>query len=312
MPCYSPIKGWRGKHKTQNGKYPIVFKPQDGYKDLPVSVSCGRCIGCKLEYSRQWALRALSEKHFHEEEECHFVTLTYDEKHLPKNLTLVKSHFQNFMKRLRYHYPQNQILYMQSGEYGEENQRPHYHAIIYGLEIPDLEYYKDNYRGDSLYKSKIIDKIWSKGSVIVGSVTFDSCAYVARYVTKKITGKKLQKIDKLTGLKPYELIDKSTGEIITREHEYMNTSRNPAIAKNYYEKYQNEIFTTDSIIVNGTVMQPPKYFTTLLENDNQQLFKSIKRKRKRLQEKNKSNSTYERLQTREICKLSQISKLRRT
>ena len=278
---------------------------------MEIKVPCGRCIGCKLEYSRQWALRAISEKQFHEESECHFLTLTYDEEHLPANLSLnIKDH-QDFMKRLRYFYPGKQIKYIHSGEYGEENQRPHYHSILYGIEFPDLKFYKYNYRGDIISTSKILDKIWQNGSVKVGSVTFDSCAYVARYVCKKITGEKLQEPDKLTGLKPYELIDKITGEIIIRMSEYMTCSRNPAIAKNYYDKYKDEIFVTDSISVNGMLMQPPKYFTSNLERDNPKKHKSIKRKRKRNQEINKANATTPRLLTRETCKLNQIKSLRR-
>lgn len=100
MPCYHPIQGWKSRFPNQKGKRPIVFK-QNSYADLdsPVTLACGRCIGCRLEYSRQWAVRCVHEASLYDDN-C-FITLTYDNENLPEGGTLVKKHFQDFMKRLR-------------------------------------------------------------------------------------------------------------------------------------------------------------------------------------------------------------------
>ena len=98
MACYHPMQGYRSAEVTKNGKRKIVFSPQKGYIDLPVKVACGQCIGCRLERSRQWAVRCMHEASMHMFNS--FVTLTYDDDHLPEYNSLNYKHFQDFMKRL--------------------------------------------------------------------------------------------------------------------------------------------------------------------------------------------------------------------
>ena len=81
MPCYTPITGYASRALTKNGKRQIVFSPQKGFVDLPMTIPCGQCIGCRLEKARQWAIRCVHESKMWEHNS--FVTLTYNDFNLP-------------------------------------------------------------------------------------------------------------------------------------------------------------------------------------------------------------------------------------
>ena len=151
-----------------------------------VYVPCGRCIGCRLEFSRQWAVRSVHESKLHKNNT--FITLTYSDENLPKGGTLVKSDFQKFMKRLRKHInakqPDIQIKYLMCGEYGSDSNRPHYHAILFNYDFKDKKpclQLTDN----GQFESPLLNKLWPFGFASIGEVNFESCAYVARYCVKK-------------------------------------------------------------------------------------------------------------------------------
>ena len=99
MPCFHPLTGYHGKEVSKNGKRPIVFNRNRSFDGIPVKLPCGRCIGCRLERSRQWAMRCVHEASLHEAN-C-FITLTYDDAHCPKDGSLRFEHWQKFMKRFR-------------------------------------------------------------------------------------------------------------------------------------------------------------------------------------------------------------------
>lgn len=163
---------------------------------LPMKFPCRKCLGCRLDHSREWADRLLMELCYHKS--AYFVTLTYSDEHLPTGYvvdyltgeivsrasTLRKSDFQNFMKRLRFNTKQK-LRYFMASEYGDHTSRPHYHAIIFGLELDDLELLRENFQGDKYYTSPTISKAWPFGYHILGKVTWESAAYVARYTLKK-------------------------------------------------------------------------------------------------------------------------------
>ena len=117
MPCYYPLQGWRSKELTKNGKRAIVFDRKKGYVDQPLEVPCGQCIGCRLDRSRDWALRCIHEAQLHEDNS--YITLTYDDDNLPANASLDKSDFQKFMKRLRKSLGDKKVRFFHCGEYGE-------------------------------------------------------------------------------------------------------------------------------------------------------------------------------------------------
>lgn len=308
MPCYTPLQGFRSKTVTDNGKRKIVFNLDEGYPDLPVTIPCGQCIGCRLEHSRQWAMRCLHEAQLYENN-C-FITLTYDQEHLPGDLSLDKSHFQKFMKRLRKKYPGEKIRYYHCGEYGEENKRPHYHACLFNHDFQDKQQWTVR-NGTKLYVSEELMNLWPYGFSTIGDVTFDSAAYVARYITKKITGKALEETNS-QGLKPYELYDSNTGEITKIQSEYTTMSRRPGIGKDWYEKYKDDVYPSDFLVINGKRMRPPKYYDGLLEQEHEEQYDRRKHERRINAKRFKHETTPERLTARHKVKRAQLRQLKRT
>lgn len=275
MPCYHPLPAWRGDVQ-KSGKREILFKrPRVENAGLfQLKVPCGRCVGCRLERSRQWALRCMHEASMHEENI--FVTLTYSEESLPKDHGLDKNHFPEFMKKLRQHLWREakknktavkKVRYYHCGEYGEKFGRPHYHAILFGINFNDRLLYKTTRRGDKLYTSETLDKLWSHGACWIGAVTFESAAYVARYVMKKVSGKTAD----------IHYLDWQTGVI--RESEYVTMSRRPGIGKKWYDKFVTDIYPRDYAILRGMKVRPPKFYDGLYELENPAEFARLKKAR---------------------------------
>lgn len=303
MPCYKPLEAWRGRElNPKTGKYPMVFNRNQGYSDLPSQkLPCGRCIGCRLERSRQWAIRCVHEAQLHEQN-C-FITLTYSPENLPFPPSLDVRHYQLFMKRLRKKYGSN-IRFFHCGEYGDQLGRPHYHACLFGFDFPDKVHWKTTKRGDRLYTSESLNKIWGKGYAIIGDVTFESAAYVARYITKKITGD--------AAADHYERHDPDTGELYSLKPEYTTMSRRPGIAKDWYDKYSSDVYPHDEVIMRGMKMKPPKYYDRQYELTNPKEFEKMKMQRRVAAKSRSEDSTPERLAVREKVKLAKIKQLKRT
>lgn len=267
MACYKPLTAYRSPDKGKNGRMGITFHRTGAYSDMQVKIPCGQCIGCRLERSRQWAIRIMHEAKMHEENS--FITLTYNPEHMPTYGSLVKSDFQNFVKRLRKEISPKKIRYYHCGEYGENFGRPHYHAIIFGLDFPDKVGYNC---GKSNYKSsKILEKLWPYGFNTVGEVTFESASYCARYIMKKITGNNAQE--------HYMHLQEDTGEIIERLPEYTTMSLKPGIGQNFFDKFKEEIYNTDSVIMRGKEMKPPKFYDIKYEIEQPEVMCLIKDKR---------------------------------
>lgn len=302
MPCYSPLQAYyAAEPNAATGKYSLVFNPGKLAASLePVEVPCGRCIGCRLERSRQWALRITHEQSLHSEN-C-FITLTYDPEHLPYTNSLDKDHFQRFMKRLRKFLSPRKIRFFACGEYGDENYRPHYHAIIFGYDFPDKVACSKNQSGDIVYTSEILLKIWGMGFVTVGGVTFESAAYVARYVCKKVTGD--------AAIEHYTRVDPETGEMFFIEPEFALMSRKPGIARDWYEKYRSDL-NKGFITSRGIKMMPPKYYTNLLEKDDPFLWEHLKNQRIEAGLANYADNTAERLAVKEVIKKRKFNQLKR-
>lgn len=198
MTCYNPkpafyepytkIDEKTGEiYQTRRIKFKSLWKC-DG--DTPneencVMIPCGKCEGCLIDKSSDWSTRVMLETKLWPVN-C-FATLTYDNKNIPKNRSLVKKDVQNFLKRLRKH-ADDKLRYLCSGEYGPTTLRPHYHLILLNYRPKDLKRFKQNISGDWLYTSEELTRIWGKGYTIIGDVTYQSAAYVARYVLKKAYG----------------------------------------------------------------------------------------------------------------------------
>lgn len=275
MPCYRPLNGYYSSSvNPATGKRPIVFSHSGSHSGVKVRVPCGRCDGCRLEKSRQWAMRILHEKRLHKEN-C-FVTLTYDDKHLPPFGDLVKRDLSLFMKRLRNEYGSG-IRFYGCGEYGDRNKRPHYHVILFNYSPSDKRFYKNAKRGEPLYSSKSLDTIWGLGFTVIGDVSFDSAAYVARYVMKKRSGKWVELYD----------VVGPDGEIYRRSPEFSLMSRGSkslgtgGIGLGWYKKYGSETYAHDSVIVNGRPVRPPRYYDGKYELENPLGFAALKKIRRR-------------------------------
>lgn len=300
MPCYHPITGYRSRTLNESGKRSIVFKATDGFIDLPVTIPCGRCIGCKLERSRQWAIRCMHEASLHEDNS--FITLTYNNKYLPADGSLNKKHFQDFIKRLRKSLPEKKIRYFHCGEYGPENWRPHYHACLFGHDFVPKTHWQTN-NNQKLYISPELQKLWHYGFSSIGTVTFDSAAYVARYIMKKITGDKAQK--------HYEHVDTETGEVTQLLPEYTTMSRNPGIGRGWYDKYKSEVYPSDFIVIRGVKMKPPKFYEKMYELEEEDDHLDLKKNRTTLARRRAGDNTTARLRTREDVKRAQLKQLPR-
>ena len=185
MACYHPIPAWRNVSENRSdNRLVFEYHPMRCIGPTPdLQVPCGQCVGCRLERSRQWALRCVHEASLHKEN-C-FITLTYNDEHLPEHGHLIYRDFQLFMKRLRKRTGVRVRFYM-CGEYGENFGRPHFHACLFGYNFPDLVRWKAG--KSTLYRSKLLESLWTDGYSSVGEVSFESAAYVARYILKKVTG----------------------------------------------------------------------------------------------------------------------------
>lgn len=302
MPCYCPIRAFRSAEKNPSGKRSIVFNVSAalagrgfadpdfwGSDDGIVKIACGQCVGCRLERSRQWAVRLMHELRSHKAS-C-FLTLTYNDQCLPVGGTLVLSDFQNFMKRLRKRFGKG-IRFFHCGEYGEKLSRPHYHAIIFGVDFAaDKQLHTYSPAGFPIYRSPTLERLWTFGYSSIQDVTFDSCAYVARYIMKKRFGQS----------KPlyYNTVDLSTGEILAeKKPEYITMSRRPGIGKKYFDQYKKEIYATDSIVLNGREMRPPKYYDSQYEILDPEHLEEVKHARYERAKRYFADQTEERLSVR--------------
>lgn len=307
MACFNPLRGWRSLTANESGKRSIVFKKDRGFEDLEVQIPCGQCIGCRLERSRQWAIRCVHEASLYDDN-C-FITLTYDDDHLPKDKSLDVRDFQKFMKRLRKKATQK-IRYYHCGEYGEEcaicghNRmdckklgctfiktlgRPHFHACVFNYDFDDkILHSKDN--GIPIYTSEKLSNLWPMGFALTGDVTFESAAYVARYVTKKIYG------------------DDAPDYYQYKKPEY--TSMSNGIGAAWYDLFKSDL-DHDFCIINGKEVKIPKYYDSILgDSDHFELLKR-KAKRKTAAEQHAADNSIRRLRDREQCQTARFTKLQR-
>lgn len=265
MACFKPLKGYRSPAG-------ITFNRREGYLDLPeVEVRCGRCIGCRIDYSRHWAVRCMHEAQFHLQNS--FLTLTYAPEHLPAGGTLVKRDVQLFMKRLRKSISPKQVSFFACGEYGDNFGRPHYHLLIFGHWFDDAKQFGKAKSSKTQWRSETLEKLWGKGFATIGTVTYQSAAYCARYVMKKVNGKE--------AAKHYEKWDMETGEIIQLQPEFMLSSRNPAIGKRWFEKYSDDLYPSDFVVVDGKEHSIPAYYDKLKKRSDPEYMTELKKDRRK-------------------------------
>lgn len=314
MACYHPLKAFMQPNPdnleknqvfvrsgrvealrfTDKGIKSIFDRADVRYGDL-ISfeyVPCRSCFGCREDVAKMWTDRLMLELPYHKI--AWFVTLTYDDEHLPlvqdpdrygvihDEPTLRKKDFQDFMKRLRQIYRdpdlkakfgEPHLMYYAAGEYGEQSRRPHYHAIIYDLMLDDLVLWKSR-SGFNYYSSETLSKVWKNGFVSVAKVNRETAAYTARYVMKKAMGD-----------------DKWKYLFEGKEPEFQLMSKRPAIGRHYYDDKvagkQDSFYVNKIHYLTGPDSKPisfniPRYFDNLTEKENYSIIVSVKEKRKAL------------------------------
>lgn len=279
MPCFHPIN-----------------IPKKGFVDLRQVVACGRCKGCRIDRSQAWAIRCVHEASLHEDN-C-FITLTYNDEHLPAGGSLQLEDFQKFMKRFRKRCG-NKVSFFHCGEYGEQAMpgrqlgRPHYHALIFGADLPDKVPFKRTGHG-VLYSSATLDSLWGKGFTTVGACTFETAAYCARYVMKKITGDRA--------------VDHYQGVVA----EYATMSRRPAIGKRWFGQFSEDVFPDDFVVVRGTRKKVPRFYDRELKRVDESRLFTVKGERASRRLSRLSDSTPRRLAEREEVFEARITSLKRS
>jgi hypothetical protein len=298
-----------------------------------MEVACGQCLGCRLDRSRDWALRIVHESSLHECDggNC-FITLTYRDKiecnsdqlakgqHVPSDWSLHKTHFQKFMKRLRKVYAPQKVRFYMCGEYGATCQhginlslvkcpfcnvgRPHYHACLFNCDFPDLESYATSHDGELRYTSPLLEKIWGYGFVDVGELNFDSAAYVARYIMKKVNG---------LAADDHYLQYNEDGEPVYVEPEFTLMSRKPGIGYEWFQKYESDCFPSDECpdLVDKVFKKVPRYYEEIFKCKDPLTLEDIKAVRQEFRRVHGDEYTPDRLMSKYKVHKAQVDLLQR-
>ena len=261
MPCYSPIKAWEKRHPEDNGNYGITFTPAEAQLDSPIDIPCGGCIGCRLDKAADWSTRATNELRYHDDA-C-FITLTYNDDHLPNDKSINRDDPRNFLRRLRRAYPDQKIRYFGCGEYGKNQQgeinpftgkpdigRPHYHYIIYGMNFDDRRLINDD--DIPQYESQQLEELWGKGFTSLGNADQKNIDYISQYTTKKINGN--------MAADHYKYLDPVTGEEINRQPEFISVSTQPGIGSQWFDDFEGDCLKGFITNGKGRVQKIPKYY----------------------------------------------------
>lgn len=259
--CNSPLAAWKGPDG-------VAFNPRDGWVDQPLELPCGRCMGCRVAKKQEWALRAMHEAQTAEGVTA-FVTLTYSDEYLPEDMSLEVKDWQNFAKKLRKRV--GPFRFLACGEYGD-NLRPHFHALIYGVDFTEDRWCHQVRGQHKVYRSDLLEHCWPKGFSEIGDVSWSSAAYVANYVTKKMGGDLAEE--------HYRRVDPLTGETWSVRPEFAVMSRRPGLGKEWFSRYWRDVYPRDEVWMNGKRYRPPKYYDGLLQKMDEKLWRSTLAKRR--------------------------------
>lgn len=276
--CFHPLPAWQ----LQDGS--VVFVER-GNVLRSLLLPCGRCDGCRLERSRQWAVRCVHEQALHKRS-C-VITLTYDNDNCPSDGSLRYRDFQLFMKRFR-KFAACRLRFFVCGEYGEDFGRPHFHACIFGFDFQDKLPWKVSGGRAKLWRSRSLEMLWPFGYSSIGELNFESAAYIARYCLKKVTG----------AAATDHYLDKSTG--VVREAEFIHMSLKPGIGRGWIDKFESDVYPEGRVVVNGRKCKPPKYYDRVFASrgDSDELAE-MQAARERFARERYKDATEDRLKVRE-------------
>lgn len=313
-----------------------IFKNNVNYGRFTrlIKLPCGRCIGCKLDRSKQWAIRLTHEAQLHKA--VSFLTTTVDNARLtprqereptvpctppskttPPRKTRITTHthasthahadsldktaLRLFMKRLRENVrernPSARIKYFAIGEYGEKLDRPHYHIALFGEDFSDDRYeWRTTEQGDAVYRSSRLEALWPYGNCEIGNLTFKSAAYIARYITKKITGDKADE--------HYRRIAPD-GTNYWLEPEFSLISN--GIGKAWFQQFNRDVYPHDHAVIDGKKFKPPRYYDQLLKEFDLQEYEQLKKEREKEALQAAADNTPERLRAKEAVELARLN-----
>ncbi len=274
-----------------------------------MEVACGSCLGCRLDHALMWAIRIVHESTLYADKQGNcFVTLTYrdpsecnarqfkDRQYIPADYSLRPEDVSKFIRRLRKSVS-HKIRYFYCGEYGDENQRPHYHVCFFNQSFDDQVLWKDD-EGFYTYTSPSLTKLWPYGFSTVQALNFETAAYTARYALKKITGKKADE--------HYLRCDENgVAYWLLPEYIRMSTGRNKpcGLGAGFYEKFNGDIFPSDDVPVpgKGIIRKVPRYYQNILSTENPAMLEEIKVLRKIFMRAHKADFTPARLRDKYKC-----------
>lgn len=277
--CTKPKTVWLPNNQDDSGKRNLRFKPPILSKSLDfkmMQIPCNHCIECESLRSLKTAVQLYCEL-LTVQTDSLFLTLTYDDQHLPKDASVSKEHLRNFIKKLRHWLIKNgqtaQFRYLSQGEYGGLTNRAHYHLCAFNICLDDQILYSD--RGThSVFESEVLNEMWTFGSIKISALTFESCLYTAQHHFK-------EKINDKTKVHLQPIRHPVTNKLIRqRQSEFSTRSSRPGIGKTYFEKYHSDIFSgkelnDDCIIIDGQLKPVPAYFSKLLKQRDPALYDQI-------------------------------------
>lgn len=282
MACYRPVTVW-----VPDGGGKISYREIKDARET--KIKCSRCIGCRIEMRDSWAFRCYAESKLHKDNS--FITLTYDDDHVPLHNSLNVRDWQLFAKRLRK--KAGPFRFFMCGEYGDNTNRPHYHALLFGLGFDDRVKSNSVYSQHDLYSSELLTEVWGQGFATIGEVTVESARYCAAYTTKRVTGDSARE--------HYSRVDVRTGEIVEVKPEFAIMSRNPGIGSDWIRKYYPEVLTHNAVYCKDRRQAVPFYFQKILEEIEPDVWAQTKMEAQMKAYEFIDNNTRERLEVREQC-----------
>lgn len=273
MACTAPIRVYTA---AESGRVRIWKRTEKAYWVEPYTgqtIPCGTCILCREEQARQQAIRITHEAAQHLDNS--FVTLTYNDKHLPEHGSLNYEDLVKFWKRVRKN--TGKLRYYAVGEYGDLNRRPHYHACVFGKAFTEGRIIVQK-EPHLLWECPWLTKAWDMGRVTIGALNFQTARYTASYVTKKLRSKQ-----------KYVRVDKETGELIPLIQPKAFMSRN--LAKAWWNQWGKQVIENDYVVIDGKKQKPPKaYDKWLKEKDEKKMIEIKETRRKKAKQLTKAQT----------------------
>lgn len=273
MVCFTPMKAaWAAAKSAETGKRGITFNTRKAWREQSLlNLPCGTCMGCRMDRCQSWGIRCSHEAQMHEAS-C-FLTLTYNDDHLPEDNSLRVDVLQEFIRELRRRLRKLgvSIRFLGCGEYGDRTGRAHYHCIIFGYAFPDRVVLYQSRRGHSYYQSPLLDEIWGKGFAQISDVSFESARYVASYSMKTVRGDAADA--------HYERLHPMTGEVFHVVPEFATMSLKPGIGQSWFERFKSDVFPSDEVLINGRRMKPPRFYEQQLSEPELLALKELRRRK---------------------------------